>query len=228
MKLSKIIIISILLISFKSFALSPISNTDKTDLINKMKDDKDVFSLLFKGKIYGIMVSAISYEEVSQETRENITKMGKDLHKHKVNVDSKFPEYAELNNATKREIMEKLINKNASKLKSAANCFSIGVTAELAACGAPRLFGWVLTKWNWCMGTVVTLDLVTAATSPEAFDIIIESGGIERIARTEMSFCGRIATRGANVPWEDVVLCTVSFMAATTVVCIHDALGFND
>ncbi len=222
MKVYRIMIVCMLLMTLKSFGASTISNTEKTELITKMKDDKDVFSLLFKTKLYAIMVSTMNHEEISQETRENIIKIKKELLEHKVKIDSKFPKYKESNNATKREIIEKLLKVNRARLRATAECFAVGITGDLAACGGPKLTGWLLTKWNWCMGTVIVLDLVTAATNIEEFEVILEQGDLQYIVRQELKFCGRVAVQ-ANYNWETVMTCTIATAWGSTTTCILKA-----
>lgn len=228
MKLYRIITIGLLLITFNSFASTAMPCNESTDLIDKMKEDEDVLSLLFKSQVYAMVTTMTNDEEISKEDREQITfssrELVKDIHKHKMNIDSKFPEFSKMNKETKGKVLQEVGKAASSRLKKSMGCFSIGLAAEIAACGGPKLIGWTLTKWNWCMATVLVADVIASAATPEAATIIMEGNGFNLILREEMGFCGKFATE-ANYSWASVAVCAVGASIATLTTCVHEALS---
>jgi hypothetical protein len=230
MKLLRIITIGLLFMTLNSFALTPTCYGERTDLIAKMAEDEDVFSLLFKSQVYAI-VSTMTYDaEIAQEDKEQITvstrELVKDMYKHKMNIDSKFSEFSKLNKEEKSKVMQVIQKAASSKLKAAMGCFALGLAAEIAACGGPALLGWTLTKWNWCMATVLIGDVIAAAATPEAAVVTLEGNGFNLILREEMSFCGKFAT-SANYGWAGIAVCAVGATIGTVTVCVFTALTNN-
>jgi hypothetical protein len=226
MKLLRIITIGLLLMTLNSFASTPVSCSETTDLIDKMKEDKDVFSLVFKSQVYALVSTMINDAEIAQEDREQVAvskrELVKDMYKHKMNIDSKFPEFTELNKEEKSKVMQVLTKSLGTKLKATMGCFEVGFIAEIAACGGPALTGWALTKWKWCMATVLVSDVVVSAPNAEAVGVVLEDGGFSLVVREELAFCGRLATN-MNTGWVGVASCAYSATIGIVVACIGNS-----
>ena len=230
MKLLRIITIGLLFMTLNSFASTPTCYSERTDLIDKMAEDEDVLSLLFKSQVYAIVSTMTNDAEIAQADREQITsslrELVTDIHKHKMNIDSKFTEFSKLNKKEKGKVLQEIQKASSSKLKAAMGCFAVGLGAEIAACGGPALLGWALTKWNWCMATVLVGDVIASAATPEAAVVTLEGNGFNLILREEMSFCGKFAT-SANYGWPGIAVCAVSATIGTVTICIYNALSGN-
>ncbi|PTX62074.1 hypothetical protein C8N46_103172 [Kordia periserrulae] len=229
MKFLKIITIGLLLMTLNSFAANPMSCSDRTelsertDLIDKMKEDKDVFSLIFKSQVYALLATMVNDAEIALEDREQVAaskrELVEDIYKNKMNVENKFPEFSKLNKEEKSKVMQKITKAISNKLKTTMGCFTLGIAGEIAACGVPALTGWALTKWNWCMATTLVGDVVVSASNPEAAVIAVEDGAFEAVMESELSFCGKIAT-GLNVGWAGVANCLYTASIGVITGCI--------